>query len=73
MPDTLIASFVLRFMLDQEAGTAPNSWRGVIRHVQTNDELHFSGLKEALCFIQRFVDIADSELPFPELSDNDQK
>ncbi len=73
MPDTLIASFVLRFMLDQEAGAAPNSWRGVIRHVQTNDELHFSGLKEALTFIQRFVEIPDSEFPFPKLSDNDQK
>ncbi len=73
MPDTLIASFVLRFMLDQEAGAAPNSWRGIIRHVQTNDELHFSGLKEALTFIQRFIEIPDSELftsPFTEKSDN---
>ncbi len=70
MPDTLIASFVLRFVLDQEAGAAPNSWRGVIRHVQTNDELHFSGLKEALSFIQRFVEIPDSDLFF--LSNNDE-
>ncbi len=73
MPDPLIASFVLRFMLDQEAGAGSKTWRGVIRHIQTNDELHFSGLHEALTFIQRFVDIADSELPFPELSNNDQK
>ncbi len=70
MPDTLIASFVLRFMLDQEGGAAPNSWRGVIRHVQTNDELHFSGLKEALSFIQRFVEIPDSDLLL--LSNNDE-
>ncbi len=72
MPDTLIASFVLRFMLDQEAGAAPNSWRGVIRHVQTNDELHFSGLKEALSFIQRFVEIPDSELLSPPLTDKNE-
>ncbi len=70
MPDTLIASFVLRFVLDQEAGGAPKAWRGVIRHVQTNDELHFSGMKEALCFIQRFVEIPDSDLLI--LSTNDE-
>ncbi len=73
MPDPLIASFVLRFMLDQEAGAGPNAWRGVIRHVQTNDELHFSGLKEALDFIQRFVEIPDSELlssPLTEKNEN---
>ncbi len=70
MPDPLIASFVLRFMLDQEAGAGSNTWRGVIRHVQTNDELHFSGLKEALTFIQRFVEIPDSDLPV--LSPNDE-
>ena len=72
MPDTLIASFVLRFMLDQEAGAGPNTWRGVIRHVQTNDELHFSALKEALIFIQRFVEIPDSDLPFVTLSNSDE-
>ncbi len=70
MPDTLIASFVLRFMLDQEAAAGSNTWRGVIRHVQTNDELHFSGLKEALSFIQRFVEIPDPDLPV--LSPNDE-
>ncbi len=70
MPDTVIASFVLRFMLEQEVGDAPNAWRGVIRHVQTNDELHFSGMKEALSFIQRFVEIPDSDLLI--LSTNDE-
>ncbi len=72
MPETLIASFVLRFVLDQEAGAEPTSWRGIIRHVQTNDELHFSGMKEALTFIQRFVEIPDSGLPLPVLSDTDE-
>ncbi len=72
MPDTLIASFVLRFMLDQEAGAAPNNWRGVIRHVQTNDELHFSGLKDALTFIQRFIEIPDSDLPSSPLTEKDE-
>jgi len=70
MPDTLIASFVLRFVLDQEAGAAPNTWRGVIRHVQTNDELHFSGMKEALVFIRRFIEIPDSDLILPPLPEN---
>ncbi len=73
MPDTLIASFVLRFMLDQEAGAGSTPWRGVIRHVQTNDALHFSGLKEALSFIQRFVEIPDSDLlssPLTEKGEN---
>ena len=70
MPDTLIASFVLRFVLDQEAGAAPNTWRGVIRHVQTNDELHFSGMKDALVFIQRFIEIPASDFLPPPLPEN---
>ena len=70
MPDTLIASFVLRFVLDQEAGSATNAWRGVIRHVQTNDELHFSGMKDALVFIQRFIEIPDSDFIPPSLPEN---
>ncbi len=70
MPDTLIASFVLRFVLDQEESAAPNSWRGVIRHVQTNDELHFSGMQEALTFIRRFIDIPSSDHLPPSLPEN---
>ena len=73
MPEPLIASFVLRFVLDQETGAAPNNCRGVIRHVQTNDELHFSGMKDALGFIQRFIEIPASDLtppPLPENSEN---
>ncbi len=70
MPDTLIASFVLRFVLDQEESAAPNAWRGVIRHVQTNDELHFSGMQDALTFIRRFIEIPDSDHTPPPLPEN---
>jgi hypothetical protein len=57
MPDTVIASFVLRFMLDQEVETSATHWRGVIRHIQTNEQLNFSVMEEALSFMQQYMHI----------------
>ena len=57
MPETVIASFVVRFMLDQEMESSKVNWRGVIRHIQTNEQLNFAGMEEALEFIQRYVKI----------------
>ncbi len=47
----IISSFVLRFVVDPDTG----SYRGEIRHVQTNQEMHFDTWQEAVEFIQRFV------------------
>ena len=51
-----ISSFVIRFVVDGAAGEQkPASYRGAIRHIQTEEELNFSNWEEAVTFIRRFV------------------
>jgi hypothetical protein len=65
-----LVSFVLRFVTDQPAddfsgGTgapAPSAWRGVIRHVQSNEERHFLRWADAVAFISRFVPVEESTM-----------
>ncbi len=52
-----IESFVIRFVLDE---TTPRSlkhptYRGTIRHIQTDEEMLFNNWEDAVEFIQRFV------------------
>ena len=52
-----ITSFVIRFVVDEPSSveeTRP-SYRGTIRHIQTNEELTFSTWENAVEFIQRYV------------------
>ncbi len=57
MADTKMVSFVLRFMQEPQADeTSPPVWRGMLRHVQTNEQIHFAELEEALAFIGKYVD-----------------
>jgi hypothetical protein len=46
-----ISSFVIRFVVDSKPGT----YRGEIRHIQTNEEVHFSTWQDAVSFIERYV------------------
>ena len=52
-----ITSFVIRFVVDETAPTEEThpSYRGTIRHIQTNEELTFSTWENAVEFIQRYV------------------
>ena len=67
-PEANLVSFVLRFVAEQpadgsrdEAGRATSSpWRGVIRHVQSNEERHFSRWADAVAFISQFVPVEES-------------
>ncbi len=57
-PETNLISFVVRFVCDQPASQAPlpaTRWHGVVRHVQSNQELHFSRWADAVAFIERFA------------------
>jgi hypothetical protein len=59
-----LTSFVLRFVFDQPPGeTAPigQAWHGVIRHVQTNQERHFTRWEEAVAFVEQYVDLGKVE------------
>jgi hypothetical protein len=58
MSKTTIASFVLRFTQELTSDTQPvTPWRAVIRHVQSDEEVHFTQMDEALAFIDQYVDL----------------
>ena len=50
----IISSFVIRFVI--HPGQEP-SYRGEIRHIQTQEEIHFDEWNEAETFIRRYVPI----------------
>lgn len=52
MTETAVNSFVVRFTQEQN-GTAP--WHGTIRHVQSDTEIRFSQMEEAVGFMDNFV------------------
>ena len=54
MSETVISSFILRFTQETET---ESPWRGVVRHVQTDEEARFTTIEEALRFMGRFVDV----------------
>ena len=63
MSETELISFVLRFTQEYPAAgqqALSARWRGTLRHVQTNEELHFTHISEALAFISRYVKLEPS-------------
>ena len=63
MPEATIASFILRFTQEQtsESSAAEKRWRGVVRHVQSNEETRFTQLEDALAFIAHHATLAGIE------------
>ncbi|MEJ2012517.1 MAG: hypothetical protein P8X64_09885 [Anaerolineales bacterium] len=63
MPDTQetnISSFLIRFIdVNKLEGQSTGAFRGVVRHIQTGDELAFTRWKEAVDFMQRFFPFED--------------
>jgi hypothetical protein len=55
MAETVINSFMIRFIQESDADA---SWRGMVRHVQSDEEVRFTRIEEALRFIGRYVDLA---------------
>jgi len=66
-----VVSFVLRFVREESDGH-PARWRGVIKHVQSDDTADFARFSDALDFMQERVNdtirhsFADDEQPGPE-------
>lgn len=55
-----LVSFVLRFVYEEAAGEQPNratEWYSVIRHVQSDTELHLTRWEDIVAFISRYVDL----------------
>jgi hypothetical protein len=58
--ETNISSFLIRFVdASQPVSQSDASYRGVIRHIQSGDEIAFTRWAEATDFIQRFFPIAE--------------
>ena len=59
MSETSVVSFIVRFIQEEtdEPQPIPHPWRGLIRHVHTDQERRFTHITEALQFMGQFVDI----------------
>jgi len=57
-----ISSFVIRFVQYRSHNT-PVAYRGVIRHVQSDQEMCFKQWADVSGFIQRFVSLAEMLSP----------
>jgi pterin-4a-carbinolamine dehydratase len=71
MSETIISSFVVRFVQDRadQLEHRITGWRGLITHVQTEEEQQFTRFAEAVAFMARFVDLGKSDpmkLPLPD-------
>lgn len=57
MPNVI--SFILRFtqLTPTEAAATGRAWYGLLRQVETNDQIHFTRIEEALAFLARYVDL----------------
>ena len=58
-----ISSFVIRLIKEDDPQLAASPYRGVIRHVQSDQELSFTNWSDVEVFIQRFVPIHLMVLP----------
>ncbi len=70
-----VESFVLRFVADGpsdaaslEPSTCPHPalaarWHGVVVHVQTSQEKHFTNFADAVAFIAHYVPVGDAQFP----------
>jgi len=58
-----ISSFVIRFVVDgiPDGGQSHQTYRGAIRHIQTDEEMNFSNWGEAVNFIRRFVPLESND------------
>jgi hypothetical protein len=67
MAETAISSFIVRFVQETDDDSADITssdsarWRGIIRHVQSNEEAAFVQIEQALAFIDRFVPLQTEE------------
>lgn len=60
MSETAVTSFIIRFT--QEPAPDPAPWRGLIRHIQSNQETHFTRIEDALHFITQFIELDNRQL-----------
>lgn len=57
-----VASFLIRFVADHPESGSKVGYRGVVRHVQTDNEMSFTDWDEVEAFIQQVIPIEVSNL-----------
>ncbi len=59
MPDTIVNSFLVRFVQEQSPapGQLSGAWHGIIRHVQSSKEKRFTNIGDAIAFMNNYVEI----------------
>ncbi len=56
--DIQVASFLIRFVYEAAADGQPTQgWHGVVRHVQSNAERHFTRWEDAVAFVSAYVEL----------------
>lgn len=64
-----VASFLIRFVQDQSISGGKSKYRGIIKHVQTENETFFTSWKEVEAFIQRVIPLEIYEPKIGEEND----
>ena len=63
----LISSFVIRFVMNEAQDDLGNTeqypYRGSIRHIQSDEEVHFHLWDDAVAFIRRYVPLETGNGP----------
>jgi hypothetical protein len=65
MLQTGVDSFIVRFVQEkgQSDGTVAAPWHGVIRHVQSKEEIRFTHIEDALRFVANYVELDEDKPP----------
>ncbi len=60
MLETNVDSFILRFVQEQAPVSDPDAatWHGIIRHVQSSEEVRFTRIEDALRFVANYVELS---------------
>jgi hypothetical protein len=60
MLETDVDSFIVRFVQEKDRNNRPLAipWHGMIRHVQSKEEIRFIHIEEALRFVANYVELA---------------
>ena len=68
MLETDVDSFIMRFVQERPTqeknltnGPPAASWHGVIRHVQSKEEIRFTQIEDALRFVANYVALAEDD------------
>lgn len=56
-----VASFLIRFVQDQPKPDGEHRYRGVVQHIQTNEQILFTNWAEVEAFIQEVIPLESTK------------